>query len=371
MTQPLATLLSSRAARDGSPQKADSSRLADAYRSAPGLPRGGAYRDFARPGTTTFFLTAPYKPAVHLVGDFNNWDPKATLMESDGCGLFHATLPVHGRARYEFLITMDRTGQQVYAADPYATEIDWDDYGPKAIVADDAPYQWHDRSWQRPPLKDLVIYELCVRAFSGRRATRGLGGDQLGRFAGVTARLDYLQSLGVNAIELMPVGEFPGDSSWGYNPVFYMGPKSVYGRPDEFRALIDAAHQRGIVVILDLVFNHAWGDHPYYRMYPPLFTPDGHELPHLNPFFHHHHNGHANSWGGVDWDHHSPYTLASMQDIVRFWLDEYHMDGFRFDWLGGVEYDPWQPLRENFDPFYGIAPSARCARGGARLLPDR
>jgi len=218
-------------------------------------------------------------------------------MESDGCGLFHATLPVHGRARYEFLITMDRTGQQVYAADPYATEIDWDDYGPKAVVADDAPYQWHDRSWQRPPLKDLVIYELCVRAFSGRRATRGLGGDQLGRFAGVTARLDYLQSLGVNAIELMPVGEFPGDSSWGYNPVFYMGPKSVYGRPDEFRALIDAAHQRGIVVILDLVFNHAWGDHPYYRMYPPLFTPDGHELPHLNPFFHHHHNGHANSWG--------------------------------------------------------------------------
>ena len=262
---------------------------------------------------------------------------------------------------------MDRTGQQVYAADPYATEIDWDDYGPKAVVSDEAPYQWHDRSWQRPPLKDLVIYELCVRAFSGRRDTRGLGGDQLGRFAGVTARLDYLQSLGVNAIELMPVGEFPGDSSWGYNPVFYMGPKSVYGRPDEFRALIDAAHQRGIVVILDLVFNHAWGDHPYYRMYPPLFTPDGHELPHLNPFFHHHHNGHANSWGGVDWDHHSPYTLAYMQDIVRFWLDEYHMDGFRFDWLGGVEYDPWQPLRENFDPFYGIAPIARAARAA---VPD-
>jgi pullulanase/glycogen debranching enzyme len=84
----------------------------------------------------------------------------------------------------------------------------------------------------------------------------------------------------------MPVGEFPGDSSWGYNPVFYMAPKSVYGRPDEFRALIDAAHQRGIAVILDLVFNHAWGDDPYYRMYPPLFTPDGHELLHLNPFFH-------------------------------------------------------------------------------------
>ena len=118
-------------------------------------------------------------------------------------------------------------------------------------------------------------------------------------------------------------------------------------------------------VILDMVLNHAWGDHPYYRMYPPLFTPDGEMLENLNPFFHHHNNGHANSWGGVDWDHHSPYTLAYMQDIVRFWLDEYHVDGFRFDWLGGVEYDPWQPLREHFDPFYGIAPIARAAREAA------
>jgi 1,4-alpha-glucan branching enzyme len=167
------------AARNGSPQKTDTSQLADAYRSASGLPRGGAYRDFVRPGTSTFFLTAPYKPVVHLVGDFNNWDPKATLMESDGCGLFQATLPVHGRARYEFLIMMDRTGQQVYAADPYAREIDWDDHGRKAVVADDAPYQWHDRSWQRPSRKDLIIYELCVRDFS-RTDMPTVGGAQIG-----------------------------------------------------------------------------------------------------------------------------------------------------------------------------------------------
>jgi 1,4-alpha-glucan branching enzyme len=280
-------------------------------------------------------------------------------MDSDGRGLFWATVPVSGRARYEFLVTMDGSGRQVYTADPYATEIIWDDCGPKAVLADDPPYVWHDASWQRPPLRELLIYEVCVRDFNARR---GRWGAAFGRFAGVEARLDHLQALGINAIELMPVSEFPGDSSWGYNPVFYMAPKSVYGRPPELKALIDAAHQRGMAVILDLVLNHAWGDHPYYRMYPPLFTPNGEQLPHLNPFFHHHNNGHANSWGGLDWDHHSPYTLAYQEDIVRFWLDEYHMDGFRFDWLGGVEYDPWQPYRDNFDPFYGIAPIARAAR---------
>ena len=156
------------------------------------------------------------------------------------------------------------------------------------------------------------------------------------------------QRLGVNAIELMPISEFPGDSSWGYNPVFYTAPKWLYGRPAQLKALVDEAHQRGIVVILDMVFNHAWADHPYHRMYPPLYASDGKPLPDRNPFFHHPENGHANSWGGVDWDHGSPFTLAYMQDVVRFWLEEYHVDGFRFDWVGGVEWDPLQPQREGF-----------------------
>ena len=111
-----------------------------------------------------------------------------------------------------------------------------------------------------------------------------------------------------------------------------------------------------------MVFNHAWADHPYYQMYPPLFGANGEMLQDLNPFFHHHHNGHANSWGGLDWDHSSQYTVAYMQDIVRFWLEEYHVDGFRFDWVGGVEYDPFQPHTDSFDPFSGIAPIARAAR---------
>lgn len=326
------------------------------------LPRGGAFRDFERPGTATFFLTAPYKPAVHLAGDFNGWNPRATPMHTDGDGLFWVTVPLRGPTHYRFVVTLDDTGQQVWVADPCAREIRWDKWGAVAFLGDDPAYAWRDQEWQRPPLRDLIIYELCVRDFSGEKRD---GGARFGDFAGLQCKLDHLQALGINAIELMPISEFPGDSSWGYNPVFYMAPKWLYGRPAELKALVDEAHGRGIAVILDLVFNHAWPQHPYYHMYPPLFGPQGEALPDFNPFFHHHHNGHANGWGGLDWDHSSPYTLAYMQDIVRFWLDEYHMDGFRFDWLGGVEYDPWQPQRDGFDPFSGIAPIARAARDAA------
>ena len=323
------------------------------------LPRGGAFRDYLRPGTVSFFLTAPEKSAANVAGDFNNWDSRATPMETDGNGFFWATVPLRGTTHYRFIVPLDASGRRVWVADPYAREVRWDQWGPKAFLGDDLPYIWRDQDWQRPSLRDLMIYEVCVRDFAGEKR---LWREKLGTFDGVRARLDHVQRLGVNALELMPIGEFPGDSSWGYNPVFYMAPKGLYGRPSQLKLLVDEAHQRGIAVILDMVFNHAWADHPYYRMYPPLYTPDGKPLPDLNPFFHHPENGHANNWGGLDWDHASPYTLAYMQDVVRFWLAEYRVDGFRFDWVGGVEWDPWQPHREGFDPYYGIAPIARAAR---------
>jgi len=323
------------------------------------MPRGGPFRNYERPDTVTFFLTAPFKPAVHLVGDFNGWNPHATPMQTDCQGHFWVTLPLTGRIEYRFAVTMDGSGKQVFVADPYAREIRWDDLGPKAVFSAAPDFAWDEAGWQRPPLRDLIIYEISVRDFAGEKRNFG---ERFGTFAGIQARLDHLQALGVNALELMPISEFPGDSSWGYNPIFYMAPKWLYGAPNEFKALVNAAHRRGIAVILDMVFNHAWADHPYYRMYPPLFGPTGEKLPHLNPFFHHHNNGHANSWGGLDWDHASPYTTAYMQDIVRFWLEEYRVDGFRFDWLGGVEYDPWQPHKDGFDPFTGIGPIAKTAR---------
>jgi 1,4-alpha-glucan branching enzyme len=327
-------------------------------------PRGGPYADPDDPKLITFYLTAPFKPAVSLVGDFNGWNPRAHPMQTDGQGLFWVTTRLTDPTHYRFVVTMDGTGKKVTVADPYAREVRWDAVGPKAFLAIEPPYAWRDRDasgapWRRPALSDLVIYELCVRDFNGRKeSTRA----QYGSFRDMRARLDHLVELGVNCVELMPITEFPGDSSWGYNPVFYMAPKWNYGRPKEFKALVDACHERGIAVILDMVFNHAWPDQPYHKMYPPLFGPKGEMLEDLNPFFHHHHNSHANAWGGLDWEHSSKYTVAYMEDIVRFWLQEYRVDGFRFDWLGGVEYDPFRPQTDSFDPFSGIAPIARAAR---------
>ncbi len=321
--------------------------------------RGGPWRDFQTPGTVTFFLTAPFKPAVNLVGDFNGWNATATPMHTDGSGLFWVTVRLTGPTYYRFIVTLDGSGEQVTVADPYAREIRWDGKDAKAFFSNEPDYPWRHTGWRKPALRDLAIYELCVRDFSGEKRD---GGARFGTFSGVQSRLDHLATLGVNAIELMPISEFPGDSSWGYNPVFYMAPKWIYGSPNSLKALIDAAHARGIAVILDMVFNHAWAEQPYYRMYPPLSGPDGEMLEDLNPFFHHHHNGHANGWGGLDWEHSSSWTVSYMQDIVRFWLQEYQVDGFRFDWLGGVEYDPFKPHMEGFDPFSGIAPIARAAR---------
>ena len=334
------------------------------------LPRGGAFRDYEQPGTVTFFLTAPDKTTAHVTGDFNGWSTLATPMETDGRGTFWVTVPLRGATHYRFVVAQDEAGQQrVAVADPYAREIRWDQAGPKAFLGDDPPYVWHDQAWQRPPLRELAIYELGVRDFSG---TKRQWQDQYGDFDGARARLDHLARLGVNAIELMPISEFPGDSSWGYNPVFYMAPKWLYGRPAQFKALVDEAHQRGIAVILDMVFNHAWADHPYHRMYPPLYSSDGKPLPDLNPFFHHPENGHANSWGGVDWDHGSPYTLAYMQDVVRFWLEEYRVDGFRFDWVGGVEWDPDTAAAGRLRSLLRYrANRARRPRDRADLLSDR
>jgi 1,4-alpha-glucan branching enzyme len=182
-----------------------------------------------------------------------------------------------------------------------------------------------------------------------------------GTFAGVESKLDYLADLGVNAVELMPVQQFPGQSSWGYNPVFYFAPAQVYGTPEECKRLVDGCHRRGMAVILDVVPNHAWGDHPYYAIYPPLYGPQGEKRDDLNPFFHHTPPA-VNMWGGVDWDHFVPETTRYFQAALRYWLQEYHVDGFRFDWVGGVDYDSRQPMQPGFNPYHGISALCWAAR---------
>ena len=117
-------------------------------------------------------------------------------------------------------------------------------------------FNWEDQNFIKPKKEELIIYELLVRDF-----------DEGKSFSSVIERLDYIQGLGVNAIELMPVNEFDGNESWGYNPSFHMAIDKAYGSPKELKKLINECHKRGIAVILDVVYNHATGQNPYFRLW--------------------------------------------------------------------------------------------------------
>jgi 1,4-alpha-glucan branching enzyme len=320
--------------------------------------RGGAHFNLVAPGTVTFVLYAPHKPYASLVGDFNDWNTLATRMVTDGQGVWWVTIPHPGATRYGFYVAVDEQSH-VWVGDPYAKEVRWEGECGWGWLPDVGPgHRWQTKEWQTPSLRDLIIYELCVRDFTGD--WQG-GTARFGNFQRLCNQIPYLADLGINAIELMPIQAFPGESSWGYNPVFYFAPAAVYGRPDDLKRLVDICHFNGIAVILDVAFNHAWGQHPYYQMYPPMFAPDGTPLQDLNPFFHHTPPA-VNMWGGVDWDHFSACTTRHFQDVVRFWLQEYRIDGFRFDWVCGVDYDSNDPMAPGFNPFHGIEAICWAAR---------
>lgn len=319
--------------------------------------RGGAHVDLVAPDTITFVLYAPHKPYVSLVGDFNGWNTRAHPLSTDGQGLWWTTLPHPGKSLYGYYVAVD-ADSHVWVGDPYARSVRWHKDGAWAHVPQRGQFAWTDQNWRTPPLRDLVIYELCVRDFGGRwESDRSV----LGRFRDLLPRIDHLRSLGVNAVEIMPVNAFPGESSWGYNPVFYFAPAASYGPADDLRRFVNECHAAGIAVILDVAFNHAWGEHPWYRIYPPMYGPKGEWLEDWNPFFHQTPAA-VNAWGGVDWDHFSGATTPYFQDVVRYWLHEFHIDGFRFDWVCGVDYDSRDAMNPGFNPYHGIAAVAWAAR---------
>lgn len=320
--------------------------------------RGGAHVDLVAPDTVTFVLYAPFKSYVSLVGDFNGWNTRAHRMVTDGAGTWWTTITHPGVTQYGFYVAIDEQ-THAWVGDPYATEVAWTTTGTWGVLpARSAPFAWTDQAWHTPALRELIIYELCIRDFAGRWVANQA---RYGNLRELITLLDYLVETGVNAVELMPIQAFPGASSWGYNPVFYCAIANTYGTPQDFKAFVNACHGRGLAVILDVAFNHAWGEHPYYRFYPPLYSPKGERLDDWNPFFHHTPPA-VNMWGGVDWDHFAPETTRYFQDVIRYWLKEFHVDGFRFDWVGGVDYDSHNPGRPGFDPYHGISAICWAAR---------
>ena len=181
-------------------------------------------------------------------------------------------------------------------------------------------YPWSDATlhFQRPNKKDLVIYELWVYDYTTRR-----------NYTGLIDRLDYIQNLGVNAIELMPISEFEGNMSWGYNPTLYFALDKAYGTPKQFKQFVDECHKRGIAVIIDMVFNHTKGLNPMAKLYPY-----GADLQY-NPWFNTNPPEGDNGYG-EEWDHDFAPAHEMFMRAFQYWLTEYKIDGYRLDLSHGL-----------------------------------
>jgi 1,4-alpha-glucan branching enzyme len=302
-------------------------------------------------------LDAPGKDFVYVAGSFNNWQPGTTYaMKKDAtAGSTKFWLELNGLVSgtnytYQYWV-IDETpiaGSPVLVktADPYSTLVLNKDEDPSipagnypnlppypvgqdrevtVLQTGQTPYAWSTATtnFVKPDKDKLVVYEALVRDFDANRS-----------FQNLINRIDYFKNLKVNAIELMPVMEFEGNESWGYNTSFHMALDKAYGTSSKFKEFIDLCHQNGIAVILDVALNHAFGRNPMDRMW--MNDPDGDgwggpasDNPYFNTVPRHSYNV------GNDFNHQSSYTKNYVKRVVKQWIEEYKIDGFRWDLTKG------------------------------------
>ena len=290
--------------------------------------------------SASFSLFAPYKNFVYLLGDFNDWkvDPayqmKKDVRNTDST-VFWITLDDMPDSLIGFQYFVDG---EIRIADAYSELIldpwndDWisetlypnlkhypedkTDFPVGVVDMRQLPtFNWTDESFVKPGKDELVIYELLLRDWSYAHSYQSL-----------IDSINYFKRLGITAIELMPVCEFEGNESWGYNPSFYFALDKYYGTAEKFKEFVNTCHENGIAVILDVVYNHATGQNPMVRLYNEgtYGAPTS-----ANPWF----NTVAKHPYNVfnDANHESIHTKYVLDRVNRFWIEEYHVDGYRFD----------------------------------------
>ncbi len=285
-------------------------------------------------------LWAPEKEYVYILGDFNEWRPQnAWQMNRDGDFYW---LEIDGLTPGKSYVYQYLIDGALLIADPYTEQVS-DPFHDKNISSTvypglvaypagktaglaavfqtgQVPYAWEVSDFEAPDKTQLVIYELLVRDFHEDHS-----------YTAVIEKLDYLDSLGINVLELMPVNEFEGNSSWGYNPSFYFAPDKYYGPKNELKRLVDECHKRGIAVVIDMVLNHSFGQSPFVQMYF-----DGGKPALNNPWYNREHNfTNPDAHWGYDFNHESLHTQELVDSINAFWMSEYKIDGFRFDFTKG------------------------------------
>ena len=250
-------------------------------------------------GQTRFRLWAPSARSVELVLERGD-DPRSIDMPAQEHGWRELVIDAPAGTRYRY-----RIDGKLDVPDP-GSRHNPDDVHGASVIVDPTVFEWPDDAWRGRPWSEAVVYELHVGAFSTD-----------GTFAGVERKLDYLADLGVTALELMPLADFPGKRNWGYDGALQYAPDASYGSPDDLKRLVAAAHARGLMVLIDVVYNHFGPEGNYLHAYAKQFFTERHKT----------------AWGAaINFD---DADSSSVREFfihnALYWLEEYHVDGLRFD----------------------------------------
>ena len=264
-------------------------------------------------GGTTFRVWAPNAASVNVAGDFNWWSTTYNPLANEGDGLWSVDVAgANINDQYRYVINTS-----LWKTDPRANDV-VSSVGNGIIV--DNSYNW--TQFTPPAWNEMVIYEMHIGTFYDAP------GGNPGTWLLATSKLDHLQSLGVNAVEIMPISEFPGDYSLGYNPVNLYAPESTYGSPNEMRYFINQCHQRGIAVLIDVVYNHLGPS----DLDQSIWQFDGYSAaPDTGGIYFYEDDNRYTPWGNTRPNFLTPEVRSFLRDNVMYWLNEYNMDGVRFD----------------------------------------
>lgn len=282
-----------------------------------------------------FTVWAPEKNkmVLQIVGEEKEYE-----MQKDNEGYFSIEIDATPGTRYLYKIDRAEKG----LPDPASKYQPEGVHGPSEVIDQDG-FTWNDKNWKPPAFDDLILYELHIGTFTSE-----------GTFESAIEKLDLLSEVGINAIEIMPVAQFPGDRNWGYDGVYPYAVQNSYGGPQGLKKLVDACHQKGIAVILDVVYNHQGPEGNYLEQFAPYFT-----------------DHYKTAWGKAinydgDW---SDGAREFYSENALYWLRDFHFDGLRFDAVHAV-YDYgavhfWELTHrkiaeleaKNFRPYYTIAES--------------
>lgn len=267
-------------------------------------------------GGIFFRVWAPHADALAVTGDFNDWSESANPLIHEGNGYWYGEVASAALGQqYRYCITNGE--QKLSRIDPYARQVT-NSVG-NGVIYDPAAFDWEDDHFTLPAHNELVIYEMHVGSFYREDE------NEVGNFDMVLKRLDYLQKLGINVIQVMPIAEFAGDLSWGYNPAHLFAVESAYGGPDGFKRLVKEAHRRDIAVILDVVYNH-FGPSDL-----DLWQFDGWQENDKGGIYFYNDHRSQTPWGDTRPDYGREEVRRFIHDNVMMWLKDYHLDGLRYD----------------------------------------